>query len=55
MKVTFDLHQSRWGFISIGLQLIFAGIKGSKSVWFKDIECGSVDTILANNPSHIEE
>jgi len=40
--LTFDLHLSRWGFISAGFQLIWAGIKGDKFVWFKDIPCDSV-------------
>jgi len=42
MKVTFDLHQDRKGFICIGLQLIWAGIKGDKVVWFNDIDCDLV-------------
>jgi len=36
--VSFDLHQSRLMFINIGLRLIWAGIKGDKVIWFKDIE-----------------
>jgi len=39
----FDLHQSRWGFTLMGLQLIWAGIKNTGVIWINAIDCDSVE------------
>jgi len=56
-KITFDLHNSRKGFIWIGFQFIWAGIRGDKVVYIRDIECDQITNkgvpIVGSNKNEI--
>lgn len=41
-EITFDLHLSRFYFVKVGLQFIWAGIIGRKAVLIKNAGCDQI-------------
>ncbi len=42
VTVTFSLYFSRMGFLIMAAQLVWAAIRGTECVWFKEIKCDSL-------------